>query len=737
MKKITAILMTLILFAINIASAGEKSDKDAFEIILDRLGITESDLGWEPKGYWTRFPDPQDIPYKLLAFDDLCTDPQYLYDFTRIMALSVEDYLHPDYSAEGKHDGLLKVAYYTGVRNATAQYRDYSASLWSELDEKEPLLNAVKAIYQQTGHVFNYNRMGQEPDFPFREKDIRKAIAPINMEIRKAVASTLYNMLDAYKFQQIAVRNIDYKDAAKIWRIRRLGETQYDAMEYYPELEDCAQNLDFNSIYYAGYKLLGASEVLADTLIKLKASLKINWKSQNLNIMTPVGRIVISGSAKDEHRYSDAFLVVDLGGNDTYFGSAGSTPSLSIPVSLYIDIEGDDRYINDDEYLPSQGSAILGAAMLLDMKGDDYYESKRLSQGAAMLGIGILADMEGDDEYRMWTSGQGAAYFGVGLAIDNRGNDEYYIWGDGQGYGGVGGIGSLVNRSGNDKYWAEPSSAKVFRPDPGHSVDGKINYSYVQGCGVGRRGDITDGHSWGGGMGAIIDLEGKDSYESGNWSVGCGYWYGIGLAYDGSGDDHYKTGNWSQAAGAHFCIGALFDEGGDDIHECWQSKGAGLGFGHDFTLAMFVNKGGNDVYKLQGDGLGYAINMSNVFFFDTEGDDEYITGGKRYNFGWNNYRQYNPPIIGAFQILFSNQISIFGDISGKDTYKNIDPDNGEEKVDERISDGLELFTPTNVERDSLANKRYYGLGKDFKEFSGPEIEYFRDKMKKRFDEFKK
>ena len=736
-KNFILILLISIFCTFSLSFAADNSSQDAFQVILNELGIDENDLGWEPKGYWTRFPDPQDIPYKPLAFDDLCADPQYLYDFTRIMALAVEDYLHPDYLAGNAHDGLLRVAYYTGVRNATSQFRDYSASLWSELDDKEPLLNAVKAIYQQTGRVFNYNRMGEPPDFPFREEDLRKAISPIHMEIRKAVASTLYNMLDAWRFQQIAVRNIDFKDAAKVWRIRQLGETQYDAMEYFPELDDCAQNLDLNSIYYAGYKLLDASQVLADTLTKLKDKLKVDGKTQNLNIMTPLGRIVIAGSGKNEHKYSDAFLVVDLGGNDTYIGSAGSTPSLSIPISLFIDLEGDDKYLNDDEYLPSQGSAILGAAMLLDMKGDDYYESKRLSQGAAMLGIGILADMEGDDVYRMWTSGQGGAYFGVGLAIDNRGNDEYYIWGDGQGYGGVGGVGSLVNRSGNDKYWAEPLSANVFRPDPSHSKGGKINYSYVQGCGVGRRGDITDGHSWAGGMGTIIDLEGKDTYESGNWSLGCGYWYGIGLAYDGSGDDTYKSASWTQGAGAHFCIGAFFDEGGDDIHECWEEPSVGMGFGHDYTLAMFYDRSGNDVYKLRDDGLGYAINMSQVYFIDTEGDDEYITGGKRYNYGWNNFQQYNPPIIGAFQILFSNQICIFTDISGKDVYKNLDPETGIEKTDERLSDGAELFTPTDVERDSLSNKRYYGLGKDFKDWNGPEIEYFRDKMKKRFEEFKK
>ena len=133
-----------------------------------------------------------------------------------------------------------------------------------------------------------------------------------------------------------------------------------------------------------------------------------------------------------------------------------------------------------------------------------------------------------------------------GLNLIKQGGRLLFLWG---------GVGALVNRTGKDHYWCEPLSADVYRPDF-HSKDSKLNYSYAQGCGVGRRGDITDGHSWAGGMGTIIDLEGNDVYESANWSLGCGYWYGMGFAYDGGGDDTYKSASWSQAAGAHFCIGA-------------------------------------------------------------------------------------------------------------------------------------------------------------------------------------
>lgn len=713
----------------------ENSGRDAWREMLFSLGLEEGGLGFRPQGYWTRYPDPEDIPFKSIAFDGLFAEPQRIYDFVRIMALSVEDYLHPDYLAENS-DGLLKTAYYCGVRNATAQFRDFSASLWAEIDETEPLLNAVKAVYQQRQRVYRFNAMGKAADFPLIERDLRRALEPIDLRIQREVARTVLHLLEAHRFREIAVRNIDQRDALECWRLRQLGETQFDGLEYFPQLEDCARNLDFNSIYYAGYKLLESSERLADALLKLKSETGIDWKKQNLNINTPIGRIVIGGSGNDLHDYSDALLLVDLGGNDVYRGAAGSTPSLNIPVSLAVDLEGNDEYINEDEFLPSQGAAILGAAMLLDVSGNDKYQSKRLSQGAAMLGIGVLADLEGDDEYRMWTSGQGGAYFGVGLAVDNRGDDRYYIVGDGQGYGGVGGVGTLVNRTGKDSYRAEPLSENYFRPDY-HSKEGKLNYSYAQGCGIGRRGDITDGHSWAGGMGTLIDLQGDDVYQSANWSLGCGYWYGMGFVYEGGGNDIYKSASWSQAAGAHFCIGALIDEGGEDLHQCWAEISSGLGFGHDFTIALLFDRGGDDIYQLKGDGLGFAINMSQVFFFDTGGADRYITGGEGKNYGQNNFGQHNPPSIGAFPTLFADQICLFADIGGKDAYLKRDDETGKESPDGRMSDGARFYSPTEEERAALPCQRYYGLGRDFSGWQGPGIKSFTDKMKKRYDEFRK
>jgi hypothetical protein len=731
MKKAT-ILFSIIFALANLTSAQRPAGSDALNEMLARLGITQADLGFRPQGYWTRYPDPQDIPYKLPAFDGLLAEPLVIYDFMREMALSAEDYLNPQYLATNSN-ALLKVTYYAGVRNKTAQFRDYSASLWAEVPKDEPLLSAIRAIYQETGRVWRFNAMNQASDFPLIEKDLGKAIEPIHPQVQQVVARTVYHLLSAWHWRQTAMRKVDWQKASDCWRIRHLGETQFDGLEYFPQLDDCARDLDFNSLIYASYKLLESSEQLADTLVALKRSPRddIDWRTQNLNVETPIGRIVLSGTGNDKHQYSDLLLLVDFGGNDVYRGAVGSTPSLEIPISLAVDLEGDDEYVNEDEYLPAQGAGIFGAGMLLDVAGKDKYTSRRLGQGGAMLGVGILADLAGDDQYTLWTDGQGGAYFGIGVCIDGGGNDSYKLYGDGQGYGGVGGVGALVDYAGNDSYFSEPDPKVVFRPDY-HAREGKLNYSYSQGSGIGRRGDITDGHSWAGGMGSLVDLSGNDVYEAAQWAQGCGYWYGMGFLWDGAGDDQYKATGWSQAAGAHFCLGALIDEGGNDKHEIWAEQSQGAAFGHDFTVALFMDRSGDDEYKVNGDGLGFAINMSQVFFYDLEGKDRYVRNGKWRSYGWNNWEQNNPPVLGTFPCLYANQVCLFGDISGQDTYLWADSSGGNLRPDSLMSDGAQIFSPTFAQKDTLSNKRYYGLGVDFQTWSGPPVEAFRDKMQKKW-----
>ncbi|MBL6963513.1 MAG: hypothetical protein ISR55_06800 [Bacteroidetes bacterium] len=734
MKKTIAILF-LIAVSLNCVSQQVHSHH-AFDEMLNKLDIDESNLGFTPKGYWSRYPNPNQILYAIPAFNDLMAEPQYIYDYVKTQAIAVNDFMHPDY-LKSNRDALLKVSTFCGIMHQTSEFRAFGASLWAFPDKTNPLLHAVKQLYALSGYVFDYNRMEERGEFPLLEKDLKEAISALDPLIQTELARAVINLAEAYRFQQYGMRNVNYKDAVNCWRIRRLGETQFDGMEYYPQLENVVQNIDMNSIYYAGLKLVAIAEQFSDSIQEIMLGYKhIRWEDQNFEFNTPIGRIVVKGSKKDVHQYSDAMFVVDFGGNDRWLGCVGATPSLQIPISLVIDMEGNDEYVNNDENLPSQGAAIMGASVLLDVRGDDHYISKRLSQGAAMLGVGILADMEGDDHYDMWTSGQGAAYFGVGLAIDNSGNDSYKIWGDGQGYGGVGGVGSLINRSGNDSYFAEPDTAIVFRSDYYHSFKGQYNYSYVQGCGVGRRGDITDGHDWAGGMGTLIDLEGNDEYLAGGWAQGCGYWYGSGFLYDQGGNDTYQSTGWSQASGAHFCLGVLMDEGGNDLHSIWEKQAAGIAFGHDYTIAILLNKGGNDVYKIKDDGLGYAINKSQVFFLDTEGDDVYQTNGKGHNYGATNHERNNPPSISALYHLYSDQICLFADLTGDDTYLIKEYGSNKQEKDSRMGNNKEYFSPATGQKEKQFHKRNYGLGIDFVDWQSPAIDYFENKLKIHFKEFK-
>jgi len=315
---------------------------------------------------------------------------------------------------------------------------------------------------------------------------------------------------------------------------------------------------------------------------------------------------------------------------------------------------------------------VLGAGVLLDVSGDDHYRSRYLSQGSGQFGTGLLADLAGHDHYSMEVAGQGCGLFGVGMLVDGGGNDTYRLHGDGQGYGGVGGVGSLVDVAGDDVYRAEPDAKNVARGD--YHGGNEINYAYAQGVGIGRRGDLSDGHSWAGGTGTLIDLAGSDRYESGNWSLGCSYWYGIGLFYDGAGDDHYRSCAWSLASGAHFGVSAFFDEGGDDHYEGYRNASQNLAFGHDYVIALFVDRAGNDVYEVKGSALGYAQRMSQAFFLDLGGKDTYAFAKENRCLGATDAdRRIARPELEFTYEIYVKQIGLFLDLGGQDEYRSAGP----------------------------------------------------------------
>jgi hypothetical protein len=694
---------------------------------LATAGLSPERLKFEPEGTWLRYPDPKQIPYVNRMFSDLFAHPDRIDDTLRLMAQASRDFLGPAYRG-AKDDGLFRTAYFTGWDLRLSGHREYTAALDDKAPSgpgaEDPLVFAVERLYRDLGIPFDLVRLDKPADFPRRREDARGAAAGLDPELRAIVAQAVLDLADALRWHRIAFAGVDGHDMLSAAKLRDLGATQFDGMEYHAECDRIARDLDERSLNTSSRKTVAAGERLAKSIEAWGAKTKADLAAQRFDLVTPAGRIVVSGSGNDIHEEPDLLLLVDLGGDDLYRGGIGGS-TLAQPVTLVVDVAGNDRYVADDERTNAQGSGILGTGVLIDAAGDDTYRAYGSSQGYGLFGTGLLADLRGNDRYELIVEGQGAAEFGVGLLFDLAGTDAYRIVSAGQGFGGVGnGIGTLVDLEGNDAYFAEPDSAKAYRPDDHSQL--KVNYSYAQGAAAGRRGDLEDGHSWAGGVGTLIDLGGNDAYRSGNWSIGSGYWYGIGWLYDAAGDDTYSASVFSLAAGAHFCIGALMDEHGDDRYEGYGDSHTGMGFGHDFTVAILFDGGGNDSYRYGADGFGYAINMSLAMFVDAGGDDTYVLDRGKEGFGITNFKPEDlVPNVTRNYLAWPVQVGLFLDAGGKDRYLDRDAVAGTETPSASRKDGARILRPPSPARES--DGRHAGIFVDRAGPAAPSIEWFRNR----------
>jgi len=721
------VLMLLVASASPAARADSRPAADPLDAALAAAGIRPADLGYSPRGTWIRYPDPRQIPYVNRMFNDLMAHPDQVDDTLRLMAQASRDFLSPAYRA-GKHDGLFRAAYYTGWDLRLSGHRDYASAINETPPDgpgaDDPLVFAIARLYSDLGRPFDLYSLDKPADWPLRRKDARTAAEALDPALRRIVGQAVLDLASALRWQRTAFARVDGHDMVTVFGLRDMGATQFDGMEYYPECDRVAHSYDEAALNTSSRQAVEAAGRLEKALTEWARTTKADPKAQHLDLVTPAGRIVVAGSGDDTHAERDVLLSVDLGGNDLYEGTAGAT-SLLQPVSLAVDLAGNDRYVQADERTPAQGSGLLGTGVLVDCAGDDVYRARQSSQGYGLFGTGLLADLAGNDRYELDIEGQGAAEFGVGLLFDVSGNDDYRLLSGGQGFGGVGnGIGTLVDAEGDDHYFAEPDATKAYRPDYHSQL--KVNYSYAQGAGAGRRGDLTDGHSWAGGIGTLIDLAGDDEYRSGNWSAGSGYWYGTGWLYDGAGNDLYSASVFSLASGAHFCIGALLDESGNDRYEGYGDAHTGLAFGHDFTVAIFYDGGGNDIYRYGADGFGHAINMSLALFVDAGGDDRYTTAKGKDGFGITNFTpgDLNPPVTKSY-IADPVQAGVFLDVSGKDVYLERDPASGIAAPSPTRRDGGVILRPARPRADSGGH--HAGI---FFDRNGPAapIEWFRSRL---------
>jgi hypothetical protein len=418
-----------------------------------------------------------------------------------------------------------------------------------------------------------------------------------------------------------------------------------DSADYNDFVEELAETLDFN-------RLMAGAEDFAELARRMADSLTpANFPDKKIEIKTRCGLVVVGSTGDDDFEYLvPPLLIVDGGGNDTY--KISGYPD-EYPLSIIVDLAGDDRYLSSDSTRPGIGGAVLGVALVIDKKGNDLYQGQNLTQGAGLFGVGAVLDYEGDDIYTARHYSQGCGAFGVGILSDSTGSDSLYCYTSSQGFGHTRGCGLLLNFEGNDRYVAEDSL--IFNPSP---QTAEHNASMAQGVGFGRRADYIDGHSWAGGVGILCDSRGDDIYSAGLFAQGCAYWFAVGMLLDGGGNDVYDGVWYVQGAGAHFAVGYLDDFAGDDRYNAAMNMAVGAG--HDFTVGFFNERDGNDTYRVPNLSLG-AGNANGIgIFYDHHGDDIYDTRGGttlgRANASDSGPRRY----LGVF--------GIFVDGGGSDRY---------------------------------------------------------------------
>ncbi len=351
------------------------------------------------------------------------------------------------------------------------------------------------------------------------------------------------------------------------------------------------------------FEAFGALCAAVDDSIKVLRVAAITNEFQ-IETDTSLGKIICGGAGRNVYT-NDAFLIIDTGGDDVYLNSAGGANGLAgLPISIVIDLGGNDQFISRRSF--SQGAGLFGIGILAALGSNSTFIAKNLSQGAGFFGCGLLMTGEGKQTFEADTFCQGAGEFGAGILWQRGGDTTYRAAEMAQGFGGTGGIGLLLDESGNDLYYAGGKYPCPWLP--GHY------FSLSQGFGEGQRPFA------GGGLGILCDLKGDDHYVADVYGQGASYWYATGLLLDLEGNDCYQAYQYCQGAGIHLSSGALIDWSGDDQYSAGHIC---QGAAHDYSVGLLIDRAGNDQYIGDTTAQGAAINNSFALLFDRAGDDFY------------------------------------------------------------------------------------------------------------------
>jgi hypothetical protein len=548
--------------------------------------------------------------------------------------------------------------------------------------EGQPLLEALRAFYV---HAPVPGGAAMAAPWESVEPAVAEQVSHFSLPVQVALAQAIAGLLVAAEMRDSAytkngVRTMEQwaLDSTAYWK-KRL------TVAGYPLARDLAEGVDFEELARAGQIAVRAVESA-----RIALSAEPLAPGAKLDLTGPLGRIALSMEGQDDlWTGTDFFLLMDAGGNDTYSGDTASNLDLFHPVTVVLDLAGNDRYEPSFAFdiqagkLPSQkklgakqAAGMFGIAVLDDGAGDDSYLCTNFCQGYGLFGVGVHIDRGGADTYKGYAFSQGAAEFGYGLLLDTGGSkDSYETYQTSQGYGGTRGIGWLVDDGGDDGYLA------IEEPIIADWAGEGTNWSGSQGFGFGVRifpQGPTPGTYLSGGLGGLFDLGGDDHFKCSVMCQGFGYFFGAGMLYDKAGDDEYVVAHKYGMGGAtHQSIGLFLDDGGADSHSYLghgpTGGGEGVGLGYDLGVAFHIDRGKeNDTYDFPveiGWIMGFARHPALGVLINEGGDDSYHVAGLAGEKAFGSSEAFATDRSAAGGTLKTPTLGMFLDLGGtKDVY---------------------------------------------------------------------
>ena len=508
--------------------------------------------------------------------------------------------------------------------------------------------------------------------------EAKNAFKSVEPRIQKAISIYLSSAMQAYKIISEQTRGISQYDFYKCQQFLYCPpQNEGDRKKAFDEVKEICKNVDTEQMQKAFYIMLTATAELRQGI---RYNNNLTQSGEALTVQTPLGAICLGTNGDDIYRSPCALLIIDYNGDDEYLGKIAASTSLTQPISVVIDLGGNDTYDNNG-YTAVQGSGILGVGILFDNNGDDTYSARSFSQGACLFGGGALIDLMGNDIYQSAVTSQASGYFGSSILVDLNGNDKYAAHGYSQAFAGNSAVCMLVDRNGNDKYHTTASVAVGYEDMHFDGLEVAANFS--QGCGIL------------GGLAGLVDLNGYDDYKGSAWVQGVGYRGGIGFLSDYKDGDRYFSNCNSQSAAEEFGIGTLLDMDGNDSHvistlDVYGVQGQSLGYVSNGGIAMFVNDQGSDFYYTHTTSFGTVLDAENenknpacAIFIDTQGNDVYhaLSEDKAFGYGYGGLFVDGHGTDEYKKLKLMDADKLFGAERNNGVFWDIEPPEREEPTD--------------------------------------------------------